>query len=62
MVGYLVAQAVLASMKVRNLKANHNGPAAFTKMVGAVLASMKVRNLKANHNRHHAVSFSFWLY
>ena len=43
--------AVLASVKVRNLKANHND--SFTSLVdfAAVLASVKVRNLKANHNR-----------
>ena len=43
--------AVLASMKVRNLKANHNWEAGIDMARSAVLASMKVRNLKANHNR-----------
>ena len=43
--------AVLASMKVRNLKANHNRMVDIPWPVRAVLASMKVRNLKANHNR-----------
>ena len=37
-------------MKVRNLKANHNGIGAISKIGAAVLASVKVRNLKANHN------------
>ena len=37
-------------MKVRNLKANHNGLVRKTSERWAVLASMKVRNLKANHN------------
>ena len=42
--------AVLASMKVRNLKANHNAGRTLYNAITAVLASMKVRNLKANHN------------
>ena len=42
--------AVLASMKVRNLKANHNVMRVRVMRLVAVLASMKVRNLKANHN------------
>ena len=42
--------AVLASVKVRNLKANHSRM--FEDFVNplAVLASVKVRNLKANHS------------
>ena len=40
----------LASMKVRNLKANHNIVINNTACRLAVLASVKVRNLKANHN------------
>ena len=42
--------AVLASVKVRNLKANHNGNFTLFYFIDAVLASVKVRNLKANHN------------
>ena len=42
--------AVLASVKVRNLKANHNYQAKTCLRGLAVLASVKVRNLKANHN------------
>ena len=42
--------AVLASVKVRNLKANHNHHKDHTNRLPAVLASVKVRNLKANHN------------
>ena len=42
--------AVLARMKVRNLKANHNRPRPKSITNIAVLARMKVRNLKANHN------------
>ena len=42
--------AVLASMKVRNLKANHSNGIVLNVVIGAVLASMKVRNLKANHS------------
>ena len=42
--------AVLASVKVRNLKANHNIVLELAELFGAVLASVKVRNLKANHN------------
>ena len=42
--------AVLASVKVRNLKANHNVASMASTSASAVLASMKVRNLKANHN------------
>ena len=42
--------AVLASVKVRNLKANHSKQEAMTTNDGAVLASVKVRNLKANHS------------
>ena len=43
--------AVLASVKVRNLKANHNIFEVQDELYEAVLASVKVRNLKANHNR-----------
>ena len=42
--------AVFASMKVRNLKANHNLSPQMIQIKHAVFASMKVRNLKANHN------------
>ena len=42
--------AVLASVKVRNLKANHNRLNSSLLIASAVLASVKVRNLKANHN------------
>ena len=49
---------MLASVKVRNLKANHNNKYLGREVVylgrevvAAVLARMKVRNLKANHNR-----------
>ena len=50
--GVILWAAVLASVKVRNLKANHN--TRVQEIVGkkAVLASVKVRNLKANHNAH----------
>ncbi|KDU78828.1 hypothetical protein HMPREF1121_01247 [Porphyromonas sp. KLE 1280] len=37
-------------MKVRNLKANHNGDIIKALRQYAVLASVKVWNLKANHN------------
>ena len=43
-------EAVLASMKVRNLKANHSINGKVVIVIAAVLASMKVRNLKANHS------------
>ena len=46
-----MSPAVLASVKVRNLKANHNDKLIHTDFKNAVLASVKVRNLKANHNR-----------
>ena len=52
-------RAVLASMKVRNLKANHNGDDGIFASMSAVLASMKVRNLKANHNRRAFISSPF---
>ena len=42
--------AVLASVKVRNLKANHSVFLALPHFDIAVLASVKVRNLKANHS------------
>ena len=38
------------SVKVRNLKANHNEFLSSKIRPSAVLASVKVRNLKANHN------------
>ena len=47
---YKTHMAVLASVKVRNLKANHNIVLSTIKIIVAVLASVKVRNLKANHN------------
>ena len=43
--------AVLASVKVRNLKANHSELVKYISLVYAVLASVKVRNLKANHSK-----------
>ena len=43
-------RAVLASVKVRNLKANHSELTQIKKDPFAVLASVKVRNLKANHS------------
>ena len=43
--------AVLATVKVRNLKADHSGNGHLYDSFEAVLASMKVRNLKANHSR-----------
>ena len=43
--------AVLASVKVRNLKANHNLCVSHLLSLTAVLASVKVRNLEANDNR-----------
>ena len=46
----IVSCAVLASVKVRNLKANHNIERGWYDRLYAVLASVKVRNLKANHN------------
>ena len=42
--------AVLASVKVRNLKANHSQLRYRWLAKDAVLASVKVRNLKANHS------------
>ena len=42
--------AVLASVKVRNLKANHSANLMYAVARRAVLASVKVRNLKANHS------------
>ena len=44
------AKAVLASVKVRNLKANHSKAIDIILPMSAVLASVKVRNLKANHS------------
>ena len=43
-------QAVLATTKVPNLKANHNYQQVIFERKGAVLATTKVPNLKANHN------------
>ena len=43
-------QAVLATAKVPNLKANHNGEEVVLTLHKAVLATAKVPNLKANHN------------
>ena len=47
------AIAVLASVKVRNLKANHSVERLRSAKIPAVLASVKVRNLKANHSANH---------
>ena len=44
--------AVLASVKVRNLKANHSNKPNTNLRKNAVLASVKVRNLKANHSNN----------
>ena len=54
--------AVLASVKVRNLKANHNYLLHFSVYLRAVLASVKVRNLKANHNEITIDPKSYMLY
>ena len=48
---WTLRDAVLASVKVRNLKANHNQNCPLVGVYAAVLASVKVRNLEANHNR-----------
>ena len=48
MLSYLIA--VLATVKVRNLKANHSTPDTYIYQLRAVLATVKVRNLKANHS------------
>ena len=48
------AIAVLASVKVRNLKANHSVERLRSAKIPAVLASVKVRNLKANHSSEKA--------
>ena len=45
--------AVLACVKVRNLKANHNYRYCAKYNLTAVLVCVKVRNLKANHNDEH---------
>ena len=42
--------AVLANVKVRNLKANHSWNEGNKYNTPAVLANVKVRNLKANHS------------
>ena len=47
--------AVLATTKVPNLKANHNKDTIINELLNAVLATTKVPNLKANHNRPAAV-------
>ena len=41
---------MLATAKVPNLKANHNGIANIPSVLQAVLATAKVPNLNANHN------------
>ena len=46
----MLEHAVLACVKVRNLKANHNQFGRAILSILAVLACVKVRNLKANHN------------
>ena len=56
----MVGAAVLASVKVRNLKANHNWTCRTGERLKAVLASVKVRNLKANHNEQNAFTRSMW--
>ena len=58
----LTEKAVLASVKVRNLKANHNWPVRLMSDEAAVLASVKVRNLKANHNSDLTDEDVFMLY
>ena len=49
-------EAVLASVKVRNLKANHSVCRGSPLSLKAVLVSVKVRNLKANHSVFDALS------
>ena len=48
--GYPSLEAVLATAKVPNLKANHNAMLTSLRFLEAVLATAKVPNLKANHN------------
>ena len=55
-------QAVLASVKVRNLKANHSRSWSRPLELFAVLASVKVRNLKANHSISHIQATEELLY
>ena len=47
----MLTNAVLATTKVPNLKANHNTSIREMIMKAAVLATTKVPNLKANHNK-----------
>ena len=47
---YFTIEAVLANVKVRNLKANHSRYMFLNIATSAVLANVKVRNLKANHS------------
>ena len=54
--------AVLASVKVRNLKANHSLTLIKCSQYGAVLASVKVRNLKANHSANSVTFLGVKLY
>ena len=54
--------AVLASVKVRNLKANHSTPDVYVYQLRAVLASVKVRNLKANHSSRLLDMLGYGLY
>ena len=53
-----MGSAVLASVKVRNLKANHSNNFNAKLYRGAVLASVKVRNLKANHSENNVAHHS----
>ncbi len=57
----LHAEAVLATVKVPNLKANHNMTLLMILQMMAVLATVKVPNLKANHNKLESQGFKGWL-
>ena len=50
---------MLATVKVPNLKANHNLIATLIGLLFAVLATVKVPNLKANHNMEEGYSMEY---
>ena len=45
-----MTSVVVAGVKLKILKANHNHPLPIIRMVGVVVAGVKLKILKANHN------------
>ena len=52
---------VVAGVKLKILKANHNTEAPFSYVIGVVVAGVKLKILKANHNSLSGLNLPIWV-